>query len=77
MARFRVRHVERRWGTVLGGGTVARTRRWWWGGGALAKCEAGRGVGPKPETELLWLGFGHTVRNGNGGWCVGVARRHV
>jgi hypothetical protein len=34
---------------------VVRTR---WGC-ALAKHNAGRGVGPKPETELLCLGLGH------------------
>jgi hypothetical protein len=33
---------------VLGGGAAACTRWWWWWwGGAPAKCEAGRGIGPK------------------------------
>jgi hypothetical protein len=47
------------------------------GGGALTKCKAGRGLGPKPETEPFWLGLGCAVWNGNEGWCVGVAWWHV
>ena len=38
----------------------------------LVKREAGRGLGPKPKTELLWLSLGRAVRNSDGGWCVGV-----
>jgi hypothetical protein len=30
MARFRACCVKWQWGTVLGGGAVARTRWWWW-----------------------------------------------
>ena len=77
MAQFRVHHVKQQRGTMHGGGVVANTGWWWWWGCALAKCEAGRGVGPKPETELLWLGLGRAVCNNNGGWCVRVARWHV
>ena len=38
---------------------------------AFAKHEAGVGVGPKPATELLWLGCGHAMQDGGGGLCVG------
>jgi hypothetical protein len=32
----------------------------------------GVGLGPKSETELLWLSFGRAVWNGNGEHCIGV-----
>ena len=38
----------------------------------LRNARQGVGLGPKSETELLWLGFGCAVWNGNGGHCVGV-----
>jgi hypothetical protein len=44
---------------------------------ALAKHEGGEGVGPKPETEPLWLGLGRAVWNGDRGWCLGVGWWHV
>ena len=49
------------------GAAVAHTRYWWWWGGcALTKHDTGRGVGPKPETELLWLGLWHVQGSGSG-----------
>ena len=38
------------------------------GGGAVrSQTLAGGGAwGRKPETELMWLGFGHAVQNGSG-----------
>jgi hypothetical protein len=47
------------------------------GGPCARKMRGGEGVGPKPETEPLWLGLGHAVWNGDGGWCLGVRRWHV
>jgi hypothetical protein len=41
------------------------------------KWEPGRGVGPKPETEPLWLDLGRAARNGNRGWCAGVVRQRI
>jgi hypothetical protein len=38
----------------------------------LRNARRGVGLGPKSETELLGLGFGHAVWNGNGGQWVGV-----
>ena len=71
MARFRAHHVEGRWGTVRGGGAVARTR--WWLGRAVAKHEEGRGVwvkNPKPSCRGSVSGCNGAA--GSGGGCCGV-----
>jgi hypothetical protein len=49
---------------------------WRWGR-AIAKREAGGVSVEVPKTEPLWLGFGRAVWNGDGGWCLGMARWHV
>jgi hypothetical protein len=59
VARLRARRVKWRRGMVRMGGTVVSTSD---GGGggvcALAKREAGGGLGQKPATEPPWLGCG-------------------
>ena len=49
-----------------------RMRWWWWWRCALAKRKVGRGVGPKPETELLWLSLGRAVQTSDRGQSIGV-----
>ena len=45
-----------------GGGGVVRSRN----------AKQGVGLGPKSETEPLWLGFRRAMWNSNGGHCIGV-----
>ena len=66
MAQFRVRRAERRWGTVRGGGAVARTRWWWWWGRAVVKHEKGKGVWVKPQNRAAVAWF--RARRVDRGW---------
>jgi hypothetical protein len=57
---------------------VACTRRWWWwwGGGALAKCEAGRGLGRNQKLSYCGLvsgvPCGTAMGDGASGWHSGT-----
>jgi len=39
---------------------------------SLGHLQQGAGLGQKPKTEPLWLGFSRNVQNGNRGWCIRV-----
>ena len=77
VTRFRVFHVKKQWWQVAGGSGVVRARQRQLQGNAFTNAKWGRGLGPKTQTELPWLGFGFAVSNGGGerwwevvGWLV-------
>src|ERR1700735_5373577 len=57
MAQFWVYHVKQLLRVMGAGSRVVWMRHWQWWGLAFDNVRQGKGLGPKIETELLWLGF--------------------